>query len=140
MDGTETKKRYLKRYKRTMARIELLKDKLEELEERTLALKSPRITGMPGGGQPYTTADLVAEKAELELRITRLREKADKARAEIIGCIDELEDPHAAEVLEMFFIDGLGFMEISERMAYSDRHIMRLYAEGIEKIQLPPMS
>lgn len=140
MDGTETKKRYLKRYKRTMARIELLKDKLAETEERTIAIRSPRITGMPGGGQPYTAADLVAEKAELELRIMRLQEKADKAREEILNCIDELEDPHAAEVLEMFFIGGLGFMEISERMAYSDRHIMRLYSEGLEKIQLPPMS
>lgn len=138
MDSIGTKKRYLKRYKKTMERLEQLQDKLIEIDTQAVGIGSPRITGMPGGGTPVTSADLIAEKAELEERICSLKEKAKRYREEIIVCIDGLEDPRAAMVLEMFFIHRMTFAQIAQRTSYSERQIYRHYSEGIENIELPP--
>lgn len=86
-----------------------------------------------------TAADLIAEKMELESRVTVLKEKARRYREEIIGCIDGLEDAMAANVLEMFFIKRMTFTQIAQSTSYSERQIYRYYSDGIEEIELPPI-
>ena len=126
----ENKKRALKRYKKNLACIERLQSKLDNLNDRLTSVRSPVLSGMPRGGQPVTTADLIAEKCELEERIDRLKEKSKKLRAEILSEIDRLEDPRYCEVLESFFIGCKSLEEISDELGYTDRHVYRLYSEG----------
>lgn len=127
----ERRKRYLKRYRKNRALIDRLKDKVEALNGRIYTLRSPVISDMPRGGKRVEVSDLIADREELERRIDRLESKGKEIKSEILDQIDGLDDPRYAEVLESFFIDCKDFYEIAEEMDYTERHIIRLYSEGI---------
>ena len=131
------KKRYLARYKKNLALIDRLKNKIDLLDERSEKIKSPNYSGMPRGGTPVTSYDMKEEKADLEARIERLKIKGAIYKKEILETIDELEDPRYADVLEYFFIERLELSDIAEEMDYSLRHIKALYSDGIKAISLP---
>lgn len=133
---SERKKRYLKRYRRNCSLIDRLTHRLEALDQRIQGLKSPALSGMPRGGERVTIEDLIADKVDLERRIERLKDKGGVMRCELLDLIDELEDPRYAEVLESFLVDGFTFREIAEDMGYTERHIIRLYSEGVSAISL----
>lgn len=132
----ERKKRSLKRYKKNLACIERLEAKLDQIDDRMIFVRSPNLSGMPRGGTPVTLADLISEKDELEERIKRLKDKSKKLRGEILDEIDSLEDTRYCDVLEGFFIDCLSLEAIAEEMGYTDRHVYRLYSEGVTKLAL----
>lgn len=132
----EKKKRALKRYKKNKSCIERLYNKLALSEEKLTSVKSPNFSGMPRGGSPITLADQISDKVEIEERIKRLTEKGDILRAEILKELDTLEDPLEVEVLESFFIDCLDIPQIAENMNFTDRHVYRLYSQGVTKLAL----
>ena len=57
----ERKKRSLKRYKKNIACINRLEDKLKALDARITSVKSPNYSGMPRGGTPITSEDLLSD-------------------------------------------------------------------------------
>lgn len=130
------KKRYLKRYRKNIACINRLNNKLYLLTNRIESIKSPSFSGMPRGGVPVTVAELLSDKIELEKRIERLQLKNKKIKSEILEEIDSLDDPRYCEVLEAYFIDCMTISEIAEKEAYTDRHIYRLYDEAIRLLAL----
>lgn len=133
----ERRKRYLKRYKKNVALIERLENKLLNLDDRIYNLKSPTFSDMPkGGGSSATMAELLTDKIELEKRINKLVEKGRILKVEILEKIDELDNPLLAEILESFFIDCKTIPDIAEDLGYSERHIARLYSEGIIKLDM----
>lgn len=127
----ERRKRYLKRYRKNRALIDRLKDKVEALNGRIYNLRSPVISDMPRGGKGVEVSDLIADREELGRRIEKLERKGKEIKSEILEHIDDLDDPRYAEVLESFFIDCKDFWQIAEEMDYTERHIIRLYSEGI---------
>ena len=130
------KKKSLKRYRKNLACIKRLEEKLVTLDERITAVKSPSLSGMPRGGTPVTLADLVSDKVDLEKRIERLKAKGKKLKSEIYEEIDSLEDPRYCEVLEAHFIEGLTFESIAEEMGYTERHVYTLYSEAISLLAI----
>lgn len=130
----ESKKRYLRRYRKTLALIDRLRFKVAILEDRIGSPRSPNLSGMPRGGNPITDEDLIADKLEIEDRISRLEIKASNYKKEILDVIDELEDTRYAEVLESFFIGCKDFETIAEENNYTTRHVARLYKEGIDSM------
>lgn len=130
------KKKSLKRYRKNLACIKRLEEKLVILDERITAVKSPSLSGMPRGGTPVTLADLVSDKVDLEKRIERLKVKGKKLKSEIHEEIDSLEDPRYCEVLEAHFIEGLTFESIAEEMGYTERHVYTLYSEAISLLAI----
>lgn len=130
------KKKSLKRYRKNLACIKRLEEKLVILDERITAVKSPSLSGMPRGGTPVTLADLVSDKVDLEKRIERLKAKGKKLKSEIYEEIDSLEDPRYCEVLEAHFIEGLTFESIAEEMGYTERHVYTLYSEAISLLAI----
>ena len=132
----EFKKRYLKRYKKNLALIERLNDKVKNLTDRIDSIKSPIISDMPRGGVPVTKEDLIADKLETEERIERLKSKGKKYKVEILDIIDELDDTRYADILESFFIDCMSLDNIADNMGYTLRHVIRLYSEAIISIDL----
>jgi uncharacterized coiled-coil DUF342 family protein len=127
----DREKRYLKRYRRNAALVDRLKNKLRDLDQRIYTLRSPTVSDMPRGGVPIMIDDLVADKADLEERIKRLTSKGRDLKTEITALIDSLDDVRYAEILEAFFIDCMDFDEIANEMGYTERHVIRLYSEGI---------
>ena len=127
----EKKKLSLKRYKKNLACIKRLENKVVTLDARITTIKSPNYSGMPRGGQPVTVEDLISDKLELEERITRLKFKSKDLKRQILDEIDSLEDPRYCEILEAFFIDCIPLEDIAELNGYTERHVYRLYSEGV---------
>ena len=128
----DSKKRYLKRYRKNRALIFRLREKIENLDDRIKGIRSPGFSDMPRGGTPITKEDLTAEKVDIERRINRLEDKGKIIKSEIIDIIDELDDSRYAEVLESFLIECKDFGDIADETGYSVRHIERLYREAIK--------
>lgn len=132
----ERKKRSLKRYKKNIACINRLEDKLKVLDARITSVKSPNYSGMPRGGTPITSEDLLSDKVELEERIWRLKAKSKCLKSEILEEIDSVEDARYCDVLEAFFIDCIPLEEIAANEGYTVRHIYRLYSEAVTLLAL----
>lgn len=136
MTELERKKRYLKRYRKNIALIERLEEKLLTLDERMLKIKSPNYSDVPKGGTPVTIDDLLNDKLEVEGRINKLVQKGRILKREILDKIDELDDPRYAEILESFFIDCLDFDTIADNIGYTTRHVIRLYSEALDRMSI----
>ncbi len=132
----EREKRFLKRYKKNIIMINRLRDKLSALNDRIYSVRSPNLSGMPRGGDPVEVADLISDKRELEDRIKRLTDKGRFLRSEILDHIDRLTDPRYADILESFFIDCKDFDTIADETGFSERHVIRLYSEGIYHLSI----
>lgn len=132
----ERKKRSLKRYKKNLACIDRLEEKLTLLDERIKSVKSPNYSGMPRGGTPVSVEELISDKMELEERIRRLKVKSGKLKREILEEIDSLEDVRYCEILEAFFIECRSFEDIADYEGYTLRHVYRLYSEGVTALAL----
>lgn len=130
------KKRSLRRYRKNLACIERLEEKLALLDDRITGLKSPSLSGMPRGGVPVTIDDLMSDKLDLEDRIKRLKAKSRDLKREVCEEIDSLEDSTDCEILEAFFIDGKSFEEIAEDLGYTERRVIARYSEAIKKLSL----
>jgi len=125
------KKKSLKRYKKNLKCICRLEEKLDALDDRLTTIRTPNFSGMPRGSVPVTIDDLLADKVELERRISRLKRKGQNLKREILDEIDTLDDPRYCSILESFFIDGFTMEEIADNEGYTERHIYRLYNEAI---------
>ncbi|GGC74870.1 DUF1492 domain-containing protein [Enterococcus wangshanyuanii] len=136
-EENQVKKSYLKRYRRYQQKIKRLEEKLLEIDNRITGIKSVEIKDMPSGGQTVTIEDLFVQKEETKKRIKNLTDINKQNRLEIYHCIDQLEDDRSAEVLECFFIDSMTFEEIADMKHYSVRHIVSLYAQGLDNVKLP---
>ena len=139
MDETikREKKKWLSRYTRNRVVIQRLEEKVASLDSKMKTIKTSNLSGMPRGGQPVTSADIVADKLELESRIEKLELKGRQYRREILDAIDDLEDAVHAEILESVFIDGMLIEDVGDELGYNIRHVYRLYARAIEAIQVP---
>lgn len=130
------KKAFLKRYKKTVAKIERLKIKLEELQNRMENIKAVSYSHEPRGSVRVTIDDLLADKVEYEKRIDKLKSLSIQYKAEITSVIDELEDTKDIDVLELSFIDCLDIDEVAMKMGYTTRYTIKLYSKAINKISL----
>lgn len=126
------KKQSLKRYRKNLACIRRLENKLAILDERITTVRSPNYSGMPRGGVPITIEDLMSDKMDLEDRIKRLKIKGRDLRQAICEEIDSLEDPRYCDILEARFIDCLSFEDIADDMGYTERRVIALYSEAIK--------
>ena len=128
----KNKKRSLKRYRKNLACIKRLEDKLTLLDERISTIKSPSFSGMPRGGVPVTIDDLISDKLDLEDRIKRLKAKSRGLKNSVCEEIDSLEDPLQCEVLEAYFIECKSIGDIAEELGYTERHIYNIYTDAIK--------
>lgn len=133
---TERVKRFLKRYRKNRALVIRLNSRVAEYEEQIIRLKASTYSDMPKGGAPVTSEDLILEKMETEKRVENLKAKGLIIRAEILEKIDELEDVRQAEILEAFCIDCLSFIDIADKIGYSERRVIAIYSEAIKNITL----
>lgn len=131
-----SKKRFLKRYRKNLNCIVRLEEKLALLEVKLNTVRTSNLSGMPRGGQPVTMEDLVADKADLENRIRRLKEKGKRLKLEILEEIDSLDEPRYVAVLEGFFIDCLSMEDIADNEGYTVRHVYSLYHDAIRALTL----
>lgn len=131
-----TKKAFLKRYKKTIVKIERLNMKIFEIENRMKNIKSVSYGQEPKGTVRVSMEDLLNDKIEYEKRIARLKDLSNKYKNEIAYVIDELEDIKEIEVLELSFIDCLDIEDVASKMGYTKRYTIKLYSKAINNISL----
>lgn len=128
----DQKKKWLHRYIKNKENLSRLNERLEVLDQRITSIRSPGFSDMPRGGIPVTLEDLVADKAELEERITRARERGLIMKQEISDRIHTLDNLRYVGLLEDRFIYGLSMAEIAQTIGCSERHAYLICKEAIE--------
>lgn len=133
----DQKKKWLYRYIKNKENLTRLNERLEVLDQRITSIRSPGFSDMPRGGIPVTLEDLVADKAELEERITRARGRGLIMKQEISDRIHTLDNLRYVGLLEDRFIYGLSMAEIAKTLGCSERHAYLVCKEAIEALPWP---
>ena len=127
-------KDYLKEHIDKLAEADQLKDELDSLY---IMLKSPVITGMPGGhsADADKIGNVVAKIQEKEARyLGKLNVILDEEKV-IEEAIDKLKDPRERTVMRYRYISGLKWEEICVKAHYSRKHIHRIHSNALKNIQ-----
>lgn len=130
------KKAFLRRYKNNQEKIKRLEQKIEYINDRLTNVRGIRISDEPRGHSNVTKAELITNKSEYEERIENLKVESRRLKKEITKVIDTLEDTRHIDVLEAFFIDGLTFEQIAEKMNYQLRWTIFLYSQALRLIKI----
>lgn len=132
----QQRKEILSQYKEILEMIEHLDERIKDLDARAQRIKSPNYSGMPRGGTPYTTADILADKEDIERRKARFEQLAIQKRSRVEEYIDTVLSIRHNTLLYLYYIKGLSIEEISEREGYSVRHSWRLFREAVELVDI----
>lgn len=131
-----TAKEFLRRARSIDRRVDEATERAERLRARLEAGRMSSLTGMPrGGAQDWTdTADrLIA----LERRVNeRIREMCRLKRL-AMDAIDRVDDSRMRELLELYYIDGMTWEQVAERMSYDVRWIYRLHGRALMRVHVP---
>lgn len=127
-------KAFLIRYRILTEKIRRLEDKLAQIDNDIISLKSPVSDGMPKASVRITLDDKLIQHDELEEKINTLLKHMRRIRCEITQCIDALDNQRQAEVLDRYYIGGIPLEGIAYEMNYTLSYITKLYINGTKSI------
>lgn len=125
-------KKALMRYRALMEKVARMEERLEQIDRDLMSIKSPALSSEPKASVRITLEDKLIRKDELESKINATLKFARQNRADIMRCIDALENQKQALVLERYFIDGVTLETISDEMNYSYEYVKQLYVAGVK--------
>ena len=123
-------KKALMRYRALMEKVARMEERLEQIDRDLMSIKSPALSSEPKTSVRITLEDKLIRKDELESKINSTLKFARQNRADIMRCIDALENQKSALVLERYFIDTLE--TIADEMHYSYEYVKQLYVAGVK--------
>ena len=125
-------KKALMRYRALMEKVARMEERLEQIDRDLMSIKSPALSSEPKSSVRITLEDKLIRKDELESKINSTLKFARQNRADIMRCIDALENQKSALVLERYFIDGVTLETIADEMHYSYEYVKQLYVVGVK--------
>lgn len=131
-----TAKEFLRRAREVDRRVDEAQERVERLQAKLEAGRMSRITGMPrGGGADWTeTADKLIE---LERVVNARTRELVRWKLAAIDAIRGVEEPRLAEVLELYYIDGLRWEDVAKRMGLDQRWVFRLHGRALLLVKVP---
>ena len=131
-----TAKEFLRRARAVDRRVDEAQERVERLRAKLEAGRLSRVTGMPrGGGADWTeTADRLIE---LEQAVNRSTRELVRWKLAAIDAIRAVEEPRLAEVLELYYIDGLTWEQVANRMGLDLRWVYRLHGRALLMVKVP---
>ena len=134
-----TAKEFLRRARDVDRRVDEALERVERLRARIEAGRMSSITGMPRGGvQDWTQT--VDRLIELEQRVnadTRELVRWKLLAIDAIRAVRE-QEPRLAEVLELYYIDGLRWEDVAKRMGLKDvRWVYELHGRALRRVKVP---
>ena len=109
---------------------------LRRLARRVTAhLSDVRVQSTP---DPSRTQGFLAEAADEEQEILRLEERRNQALVDSALLISRLPDEKMARILELRYLDRLGWEEITEEMGCCASRVYRLHQLALEILTPPP--
>lgn len=129
-------KTYLREYERAKKRIveieELIKDLKDQSTNVSQALDQERVQTSP---QPDKIGEVVAKMADLEEELELQKFLAEGIKREVIRTLGQVEDPDYQRVLRLRYIDCLGWGQVIEEMAYSDRAVYYIHGRALAEVE-----
>lgn len=131
-----TAKEFLRRARAVDRRVDEATERAARIRARLEAGRMSSVTGMPrGGAKDWTeTADRLIE---LEQRVNAQARELVRWKLAAIDAIRQVEEPRLAEVLELYYIDGMTWEQVAQRMGYEVRQIYRLHGVALWKVKVP---
>lgn len=131
-----TAKEFLRRARDVGRRVDEATERVDRLRAKLESGRMSSVTGMPrGGGADWT--ETVDRLIELEMVVNaRTRELVQWKRA-AIKAIRAVEEPKLAEVLELYYIDGLKWDQVAQRMKLDIRWVYRLHGRALLLVKVP---
>ena len=131
-----TAKEYLRRARDVDRRVDEAQERVDRLRAKLEAGRLSRVTGMPrGGGADWTeTADRLIE---LERVVNARTREWVRWKLDAIDAIRSVGEPRLAEVLELYYIDGLTWEQVAQRMGLDQRWVYRLHGRALLCVKVP---
>lgn len=127
----------LGQYKKYIVMIRDLDRQIDDAHDRMISVKSAsNVSGIPRGGHAVTVDDLIADVDDLERRKDRFQKIADQKKEIVQSYIDTVLSPRHNRVLTRHFIKCQSINEICKLETYSRRHVLRLYHEALDMVDL----
>ena len=131
-----TAKEFLRQARGMDRRIDKATERVERLRARLEAGRLNQLTGMPrGGNADWTeTADALIElEKDVNARVREMC-RIKRMAMEAIAAVDEAR---YREVLELYYLDGFTWEQVSKVMSYDVRQVYRLHGKALLRIKVP---
>lgn len=131
-----TAKEFLRRARGVDRRVDEAQERVDRLRAKLEAGRLSRVTGMPrGGGADWTeTADRLIE---LERVVNARTREWVRWKLAAIDAIRDVEEPRLSEVLELYYIDGLTWEQVAQRMGITERWALILHGRALMQVKVP---
>ena len=129
-----TAKQYLNQIRELEKEIEFKKSYIEQLRaiaEKSTSIISPTSSSCSNDSK---LENCIVKIADAEAEISREIEELLNKQKEIRHTIAEIDDSDIIRILELRYILGMRWEEAEIFSGYSERHIMRLHAQGLALI------
>ncbi len=132
----QEKKKWLLEYRRLEQNIERDMEELQRLESRAEKITS-MVSDMPKGSQQGDSLQRSVEKiCELKVSLNQRIDAAVEKRKEIETVIETLEDKTLQLLLRYRYIDGMTWEQITVKMRYDYRWVLRLHGRALERLTI----
>lgn len=131
-----TAKEFLRRARSVDRRVDEAQERVERLHARLEAGRMSSITGMPRGGS-FDWTQTADRLIELEQAVNARTRELVRLKLAAIDAIRAVEEPRLAEVLELYYIDGLTWEQVAQRMALDVRWVYRLHGKALMRVKVP---
>lgn len=135
-DATLKKIQFLNEYGIIESRINVLRERLEHRKDCLYSIGAVKLNGMPKGGKPFTLADKVVEAITVEDDTAEKIEKLIARQRNIIDRINALDNMNYINVLELYYVDGLYWKEVADRLNMSVRTTYAIHALALEEFTI----
>ena len=131
-----TAKEFLRRARSIDRRVDEATERVERIRAKLEAGRMSSLTGMPrGGGADWTeTADRLIE---LERVVNAKTRELVRWKLAAIDAIRAVEEPRLAEVLELYYVDGLTWEQVAQRMGITERWALILHGRALMHVKVP---
>lgn len=120
-----------------MREAQILRERIDDLEDQLTGIRAQQITDMPRGGKAMGTDDLVAKKLDLLRMYEQDLDEAKKALIAIYESIRSVDNIRDRTILNMVYVDGMTYTRIAELLSYSKKQIQRYHKNAVNNMQIP---
>ena len=132
-----TAKEFLRRARKVDRRVDEATERVERIRAKLEAGRMSSLTGMPRGGVADWT-ETADKLIELEQAVNARTRELVRLKLAAIDAIRSVEEPRLAELLELYYIDGLTWERVAERMGFVDvRWVYVLHGRALRLVKVP---
>ena len=134
----QAKKKYLRKYRESIAAENELNDQLNRLRDDFTFPKAQDLDGMPHGfSSVHDLSDYAARIDNLLLELSCLISSRIDLRKDIMHRIDSMDSEVEKTILMMRYISGKTFEQIAVTLNYSWRWVLTLHGNALDHFPYP---